>query len=497
METPGLMEMLSEDRIKKAGLRFLKTYYRQRERSGGGANTVSYDVETEGGIIVDVLLSFLTPQGKPFRAALEATSKLSKEEVTYHLQKNLLFWDSFAAGSILTALLFGYSFAFKHFTIHQIGIVPTVLLLVMLMALLVLLISKAVGWRNRYQYIYAIEQFKKYHVDEQWIAVGFDVFEHPEDELLLELREQCVINGFGLVEINADEEARVLITPSRKEIFGKERVNLAFERRDSAAKKGLVTRYSKVWNNSLTDKLKAPVSKQIKRYELGYVRQALLSGFAFLAIGGIFHRQLQDREFDFIDEADYTKSMLQFGDTTFAELEEYVLDSAALAPIIKEEPGYLETIINNNELTEELLGVDSADRDLDYASSDLPPLEIEAVPDDAFDVIVVTESGNQFRYGCERLSNLHGRYFLVLENIYTNAGAAQKRLARLSGADIPVNAFSMSCFLKGDQRYLVYYDLFYDDEKETGQALRKFRKMLKAGGFSNKHVKTYSLTIGR
>jgi hypothetical protein len=497
METTGLMEMLSEDIIKRAGLRFLKTYYRQRERSGGGANTVSYDVETEGGIIVDVLLSFLTPQGKPFRAALEATSKLSKEEVIYYLQKNLLFWDSFTAASILTALLFGYSYAFKHFTIHQFGIIATVLLLLMSMAMLGFLFAKAVGWRNRYQYIYAIEQFKKYHVDEQWIAVGFDVFDHPEDELLLELREQCVINGFGLVEINADEEARVLITPSRKEIFGKERVNLAFERRDNAVKQGQVSRYSKVWNNPVADKLKAPVAKQIKRYQLGYVRQALLSGFAFLAMGGIFHRQLQDQEFNYIDEADYTKSMIEFGDTTFAELEEYVLDSAALAPIIKKEPGYLETILNNNGPTEELLSGDSAEIALDYASSDLPPLEIEAIPDKAFEVIVVTEGGKQIRYGCERLSNLKGRYFLVLENIYTNAGVAQKRLARLSGADIPVNAFSMSCFVKGDQRYLVYYDLFYDDEKETGQALSKFRKMLKAKGFSNKNVRTYSITIGR
>ena len=53
----------------------------------------------------------------------------------------------------------------------------------------------------RYRYIYAVEQFKKYHADEQWVAIGEDVFENPNDKYLKELKKQCVYNGFGLISM--------------------------------------------------------------------------------------------------------------------------------------------------------------------------------------------------------------------------------------------------------------------------------------------------------
>lgn len=491
------MEFLTEDKIKKAGLSFLKTYYRQRERSGGGANDAIYDVVTEGGIIVDVLLKFDTPEGEPFRAAMEATSALTKEEVTYRLQRTLLFWDCLAASSIIAAMVFSYSYAFDQFTIDQIGLLATMILYVGLMLVIGLIVFFLLKWRNRYQYIYAIEQFKKYHVNEQWIAIGCDVFDHPEDELFLELREQCVVNGFGLVEINFDEESKLLITPSRNEIFGEKREGLAFKRRDTAASRGRVAQYSKLWNEKIGSKIRIPGSEQLKRYQISYVKQALLTGFAFFLTGNIFHIEMKQTDVEYIDEKEYQKKMYRFSENTSAELEEYILDSAALAPIVAEEPGYLQLINENtNEVFENTNEVASDYGDYDEVDQ-LPLLEMEAIPDEAFKVIFATENGLQVRYDCERLYNMDGRYFLVLDNLYKSAKQAQKRVAKLNGFDVLVNAFSMECFEDGDRRYLVYYDLFYKAEKETGNALNRYRKLLKKRGLSNKNVRTYAIEIKR
>ena len=126
------MEYLSEDIIKKAGLRFLKSYYRQRERSGAGATHARYDMMTEGGIIVDGHLSFTATNGAPFTATLEATSSLTKDEVRCKRQKTLLFWDSFAVATVSSALVFSYSYAFDQFTINQIGFAAEILLMLVI-----------------------------------------------------------------------------------------------------------------------------------------------------------------------------------------------------------------------------------------------------------------------------------------------------------------------------------------------------------------------------
>lgn len=493
------MQFLTEDRIKLAGLRFLKSHYRQRERSGSGKSNARYDVTTEGGIIVDVHLAFLSPEGTPFQAAMEATSALTKEEVTYRLQRTLLFWDSFTTATIISGMVFSYSYAFDQFTINQIGLFPSVILMLLLILVIGGIYALIVKGRNRYQYIYAIEQFKKYHVDEQWIAIGEDVFENREDYIYLELVEQCVVNGFGLIEINFDEEANLLIAPSRNEIFGKERSALAFGRRDSAQKRGRIVRASRMWNEKVANKVRIPGAEQLKRFQTGYLRQILLSGLGLFLIGAIFNIEMQQSEIVYMDEKDYEKSMYRFSEETSAELEEYILDSIALAPIVAEEPGYLETRDaadyndNDDNDEEEYYSDEAFEKDMEQ----LPLLEFEAVPDEDFKVIFAKENGLQIRYDCERLYNLDGRYFLVLDGLYTQSREALKRVARLHGADVPVNAFSMECFAGGDRRYLVYYDLFYDSEKETGKSLRRYRKLLKKRGFSNKKVRTYSIEISR
>ena len=54
----------------------------------------------------------------------------------------------------------------------------------------------------RYRSIFAIEQFKQYYADEQWVAIGKDTFSEEEDHFFQELKKQCVYNGFGLLSMD-------------------------------------------------------------------------------------------------------------------------------------------------------------------------------------------------------------------------------------------------------------------------------------------------------
>jgi hypothetical protein len=77
-------------------------------------------------------------------------------------------------------------------------------------------------WK-KYRYIYAIEQFKRYFADEQWIVLGEDVFHHTLDPNYIELKNQCIFNGFGLAIVNKKGETQAIASPSRLGLYGKDR----------------------------------------------------------------------------------------------------------------------------------------------------------------------------------------------------------------------------------------------------------------------------------
>ncbi len=485
------MERLSEDQIKKAGIRYLKSYYRQRERSGSGKTFARYDVVTEGGIIADGHLSFVATNGQDFSATVEATSAATKDEVRCKLQYPILFWDSMAAASIVTALVFSYSYTFDQFTIKQIGLGASLTLLVALIVLLGLLFQWMFRNRRRYRYIYAIEQFKKYHADEQWIAIGEDVFEHPEDTILVELKDQCVINGFGLMVVGFDETVKMSITPSRNEVFGQKRERLSFEPRDEATRKGRIARFNQFWNRKV--KTRIPGQSTLLRYQRGYIRQALLSGFAFLLIGGIFHREMEQTEFVFVDEKAYEDSLAQYQPDFYHEYDDPFVDTPSIDPLVKTD-GYLH--LEQTSIPDEYVTAAPV-RELQYDVSEAVLLEIEAIPNEPFQVIIAPGDGLPIRYDCERLFNLRGIRYLVVDGVFTGPRSAQKRIARLNSEGISINAFNLSCFSDNKDLYWVSYDLFFTQKEEAQKAARQYMRLLKKKGLSNNKIAIRSIDIRR
>lgn len=489
------MQHLPEDIINDSGLSFLRAYYRMRDRAGSGKTITSSNVETEGGIIVDGHLSFSTKKGEPFTAALEATSFDKLDEVKYKTQSQILAWDSFAVGSLITAFVFSYSYAFNQFTIHKIGLIYSVFLLLGILLVTTILYFLLFRWMQRYRYIYAIEQFKRYHADEQWIAIGDSIFDGPENKYLKELKAQCVINGFGLISVEQDLRAQLLITPSRREVFGKKRANLKFDDRNLGNQKGRLAQLKRI-GTKLVDK--NPLRNQsifktnaFDRYEKSFTSQILLSVFSIFLLTGIFYKQLQDSPFHYVNEKDYVDSLENYAQHTFPEYDEPAIDTPWVDPYKKEE-SYLD--INDDRNVLESLDAEDWDGMTDSPLLEGGLIEVDAVARKAKKQIILSAGdGTINTYDCSRLYNMHGKLYLVQDNIYSSFSAAEKRIKQMNRKGIPLNAFCLGCLEQGNKRYVVHYDFFSATRGEAKQMVTKYKQLLRKKGVKGKKVSIRSL----
>ena len=120
-------------------------------------------------------------------------------------------------------------------------------------------------WLRKKRYIYAIEQFKQYEATEQWIALGEDVFESHLVKDFVELREQCVDNGFGLVMVDKNLDVQMLITPARDAVI-ENRKGLVFEDQGRIVKTPQNTVFKKWFRDKTSRISKARSTVGLSRY---------------------------------------------------------------------------------------------------------------------------------------------------------------------------------------------------------------------------------------
>ncbi len=215
--------MLSEDDIKRIFPTFLKHFYLHRyDYRPGTEKTVLDNVSAEG-LIADGWFSFQMPEGQVFTATFEATSASNAGEVKYSLNTVYFLWDCAAFGAVVALAAYALSYVAHFEWLVQLGWVGNLgyILGTAFVGFLAWFFSMR-SWR-KYRYIYAVEQFKRYYADEQWIALADDVFRSPVDPYLEELRRQCIYSGFGLALVSGDGTVRVLVAPSRLGLYGKDR----------------------------------------------------------------------------------------------------------------------------------------------------------------------------------------------------------------------------------------------------------------------------------
>lgn len=214
---------LSEDEVKHRFVPFLRDFYKNRYEPMPNSVSVELDNVSKEGWVADGKITFRKSDGTPFVCTYEATSRDKAEEVKFRRNYLYFHWDCAAFGGVCAALAYAFLYEtnFKWLVLSKfIGNVGTLLGIFIIGFLSWYFVMR--NWR-KYRYIYAIQQFKQYFADEQWVAIAEDVFPSPNDPYLLELRNQCVYNGIGLAIVPKEGLVRKIIDPSRLGIFGKDR----------------------------------------------------------------------------------------------------------------------------------------------------------------------------------------------------------------------------------------------------------------------------------
>lgn len=184
---------------------------------------VEMDNVSAEGWVADGKLTFRKQDDSLFVCTYEATSRDKSEEVKYKLNTHYLAWDCTAFGAICTAVGYIFFYQTKLLWLIELKIAGNVGLV-----LGVFLIGFSAWyftmkrWR-KYRYIFAIQQFRQYFADEQWVALAEDVFPAPNDPFYVELRNQCVYNGIGLAIVPFEGNVRKVSDPSRLGIYGKDK----------------------------------------------------------------------------------------------------------------------------------------------------------------------------------------------------------------------------------------------------------------------------------
>ena len=214
---------LTEDEVKRRFMPFLRDFYKNRYEPMPNSVSAELDNVSKEGWVADGKITFRKSDGTPFVCTYEATSRDKADEVKYRRNIKYLRWDSAAFGMVCAAFAYVFFFETNFIWLVERKAVGNFGLLLgtgIIGSFAWYFIMQ--GWR-KYRYIFAIQQFKQYFADEQWVAIAEDVFPSPNDPYLLELRNQCVYNGIGLAIVPLDGMVRKIIDPSRLGIFGQDR----------------------------------------------------------------------------------------------------------------------------------------------------------------------------------------------------------------------------------------------------------------------------------
>jgi hypothetical protein len=316
--------MITEQDIQKTFFAHLREFYRYRFEYVPGSFEEATNALASGGIIADGMVSFQKPDGERFLCTFEATSTDKADEVKFRQNAIYFLWDCFAFASLFTGIGIAFMYFYKFASLAILGLTGMIGLVFTLFlfgfSFWYFLMPK---WR-KYRYIYAIEQFKQYFADEQWVVLGYDVFPNHDDQYLNELRTQCTFSGFGLAIIGFQGTVRVICTPSRLGIYGHDRADAHWvtgttaydELRNKWQKMatvpdGLTQLYNQIarpfrffildpitnilWRLTGGNVLQS--DSEFNRYMKSYTHQKALSLIGLLMIGSLFYKTVRSNQF--------------------------------------------------------------------------------------------------------------------------------------------------------------------------------------------------------
>ncbi|MCB0557898.1 MAG: hypothetical protein H6573_15890 [Lewinellaceae bacterium] len=452
------MASLDEREITQITLRFLKSHYRQRQREG--ATMLSSDMRGAGGIIADGFLSFRQMEGGDFRATVEATSRSSQHEVRFKLRRSLLKWDSVAAAAALLAIVFSVLYVQHLLPLEQYPPIVWVALLLVAFILVSPVFYVVLSPLRRYRYIFAVEQFKQYYADEQWVAIGEDVFpNYHDDRYYLELKGQCIYNGFGLVVVRENKPPIMQVTPSRQDLFKNRRK--------------LIPLFSQVELNKVMQEENYPEwlrqfkPRRLIAFHQKFKYQMAVCLISLVAIGGVFYQEWLDRPLKVLSYEDYLVEMAKaWRDNRYNSMPDSIFSSEYRidTPFVWPPP------FRKDESPYRGLGL----------TADPPPgpaALLEPKNPEAGFLTAFPDVDGLITYDCSRL-RIDGAAYLIQEGIYPSYGRAANRISELNSYGLETSGLWLGCFTDLGRGYVVFFGPVFRGSAEAERALKFYETQL-------------------
>ncbi len=219
---------LTENDVKRVALGYLKNYYKVRPRMEMKPTVSGLDMRGEGGIVADGFISFEQADGNVFTATFEATAIEQREEIFFEIRRLLLRWDSLTLGIATVTGIIGLLHYFGTYVVLLYSGWTAIFLALAGLLLAYLFWYAVLRYHRRYRVIFAIEQFKRYFVDEQWVAFAENVFDESNQIYYNELKRQCIRLGVGLFSVDAVYRPHLIVAPSRVNNFRRDRRIIRF-----------------------------------------------------------------------------------------------------------------------------------------------------------------------------------------------------------------------------------------------------------------------------
>ncbi len=502
--------LLTEENIKHCTIGYLKTYYKNNSSRGFGESEAKLDMVTADGVVADGYLKFTKseggdafnwnelleddkdlkakPKAKPtittFLATFEATSQDTADEIQYKVQNSLLFFDALAVAFMIAAGSYGFNYLRDQFTLNELGFVP------FWAGFFGVLVASLIGYFfifryfPRYRYIFAIEQFNRYHADEQWIAYGEDVFEHPENKYLVELKKQCMKKGYGLISVNQQLYPTLVMTPKREEVGGaRKRVKEFFSSSATITKKRfgwlklpnwLQKRLPNVkWNRTITVPLEN--TGDYMRYTRSYWKQALLIGFSMLVMGEIYREELKNPNIVYLDGPEYEQTVIEQTKDNKKEPNVTFLDL---------ETGDRKRIVDPRN-TAIPTSTEFVDKVIKTPKTTIRKQPVKKSPAKEFTekgIIISTGLNEHIAYSCNRIAHLKGTFYVVQITLAKTYDLALSNVKIYTQRGFKTNAISLSCLYKNHTGYIIYLDDIFATKAEAEERAASFHKLKVAKG---------------
>lgn len=434
-------------------LGYLKLHYKYRDRQGESNTQLA--AKTNTGLVADGHLQFAIDDDQDFIATVEATDYWHRDELWYRHTTDLLLMDSIAAALGVLVLGLGILYIQGLVSVFQLGWLNSILVIVLLVILLTSLFFLCLWSRPRYRYIYAIEQFKAYFADDQWVVFSFDVFPNYENKYYKELRRQCIRYGFGLLEVDASRNIKVLLSPAREDAVKNNRQVMEFKGIANIGKSVSLTylpslrREGKPYFSGRSDLL---------RFRPAFTNQLAIITACLFLLGALFYKDSKNTPITYVNEEAYVKQR--------QELKEALADQKASEGIF-----YFK--IDSGVFVRRSRYYLAPSIVFDVNQDPIPLAEVEQSS------ISVYQGGAFEEVPCEEYLLESNNRYLVFFASYYQLDEAKQAAIELRNHGIPANVAWANCFFQERPFYLIFYEYFFINPERAEERIRSIAAELR------------------